>query len=119
MTALEVEPTTGRYLAFLKPESKAWYVDAMVFIGTNLYEATKDEIQKLRQEAVALGAAPRFQSWSGKAKFKVPTASIDMALFSDGAVARLGPSFETALLEVNRVLKDTGIIYVVATEEDE
>lgn len=119
LVALEIEPTDGRYVKLLKPDSKAFYVDAMIFIGTGLYEASKEDLKKLRNEAVALSAAPRFQSWSVKEKFKLRSNTIDLVLFSDTAVTRLGASFETCLLEAKRVMRDNARMYLIVDEEDE
>ncbi|CAL1132739.1 unnamed protein product [Cladocopium goreaui] len=68
LKAIELEPTDGRYIAFLRPgaeevASKRWYLDEYIAIGKTLWEAESDDVKKLKKEANAQGAKPRFQGW--------------------------------------------------------
>ncbi|CAK8999814.1 unnamed protein product [Durusdinium trenchii] len=124
LTALELEPTDGRYIGFLRPGAeevakKKWYLDEYIAVGRTVFEAETDQVKKLKKEANAQGAKPRFQGWVNPSeRWQVDKGSVDMALLSDGAMERLGSRREAALMELRRVLKPSGRLYAVASNED-
>jgi len=119
LQALEIEPKDGKYIAYLKPDDPSWYLDKYFAIGQ--FKGFDDNgMNELRKEALAQGAAPKFQAWSiATQRFQLESGSIDMVLFSDGAMKRLGALLEPALLEVKRVLRDSGRFFFVFDDVDE
>eukprot|EP00913_Durusdinium_trenchii_P007734 g7263.t1 len=56
LTALELEPTDGRYIGFLRPGAeevakKKWYLDEYIAVGRTVFEAETDQVKKLKKEA--------------------------------------------------------------------
>jgi len=119
LRVLEIEPVDGKFLSYLKPNDPDWYVEEYVAIGQNMWEFESDQINSIKREALALGAAPRFQSWTGTQKWKLLNGCVDMALLADGSITRLGKLQEAALMEIKRVLKPDGRLYFVTNEDDE
>jgi len=119
LTVVEVEPTDGKYLAFLKPDKPEWYIETYIGIGKSIGSFSKSEKETLKKEAVAMGCRPLFQAWNNpRDRWELKRNVIDMVLFQDGAMATLGIDLQAAMSEVKRVLKPNGRVFFAVNEED-
>ncbi|CAE7414955.1 eryA [Symbiodinium natans] len=121
VVALEVEPSSGRYLSFLRPENCKWYMEKVVIVGENLGELDGRTLEVMKRTASEMGAGFEALPWK---KAGVPPqiklGSVDIGLMSDGACAKLGAKgTEAALRRMFLMLKNSGRFFIIANSDDE
>lgn len=124
LVACELEPTGAKYWPFLKPdqESDNWYIDVVIAVGRSVDDLDDDDRKDMRIAANGIGATVRFITWrkEGSMPKTVPKECVDMMLFSEGTIARLGKRrLELFFKFAKQTLKRRGRLYFVVNPEDE
>jgi len=122
LVVIDVEPVDARYWSYLKRSTSKGYPDVIVAVGKVIDELSQETLRSMQDTADGmLARRVEYMAWrQTKWGFGIEDGTVDIAMFSDGAISRLGRKrLVPAMKNVRKALKKRGRVLFVANEEDE